>query len=234
MKKLFLLFGIVFSLSFISSAYASCSLGATPLSVSAKAKPGNTVEVTWNLYNMYGDRNTHVTISISGQEEGWEFTIDPPLQTNKFNVAGVTQEVQENLYLTPKPAVDVYPAVIPQGQNYIKHPFKDAYIPVSVVKIYIKVPETVSPWENHKFTVTATGKCFGTETGTLSTQVSTSLDVNIQTVPESYYEELILVVPWYIEYLPVIVTLAVLIILLALLYFKPQMWKKLKTRKSKK
>jgi hypothetical protein len=75
--------------------------------------------------------------------------------------------------------------------------------------------------------------CFGTETGTLTTQVSTSLDIVVQTVPPEYYEALVLVVPWYIEYLPVIVTLAVLIVLLALLYFKPAIWKKLKIKKSK-
>ncbi len=233
MKKIGILLGIVLMFS-VTPVYAACSLGATPLSVSAKAKPGNIVEVTWNLYNMYGDRSTHVNVTLSGTE-GWEYTITPALYDYTFSISGTERSVTANMFLLPKPAVDVYPGIIATGEDFIQHPFnQNTYIPVSTVKILITVPGDAEIYQTKTLQAIAKGMCFGETTGTLQTQVSTQLDITIETVSVEYYEELILELPWYIEYLPIIITLSVLVMLLALLYFKPHMWKKLKGTKSKR
>ena len=85
MNKNFLLF-VIFSVFLLLVNFpllsAACSLGANPLSMEASAKPGQEVVGTWNLYNLYGDRTTHIIIEkIKGQGKNF---IEINLQTLKY------------------------------------------------------------------------------------------------------------------------------------------------------
>ena len=230
-KKIFSLVGLF--LLVLSVTKASCSLGATPLSASAQAMPGQTVEVTWNLYNLYGDRPTHVVLSVTSDVD-WNYWIEPELHEVTYNVSGVLITTSENLAIPPRPVVTYKPSTIAAGEDYIKHPSKDGYIPVSTVKIYIEVPENATLWETHKFTITAQGNCFTIPPGTVIPAVSTSLDVNLQVVSQEYYEELVIsTAPWYVVYLPWIVLVAVLAALAILIYVKGLLKSKPKRRRKR-
>jgi hypothetical protein len=219
MKKL-KIFKIIFMFlslfMLINVSYAQkCSMGMTPLSASIRATPGQTAIVTWNLYNIYGDRLTHVTLSYTS-DTNWPVTFEPALKNVTYDIAGVKVTVTENLALEPNPPVKVKPDVIPQGMNYLKHPFSDEYIPVNVVKISIKIPEDAEVWQTHEFTVSAEGKCF-TEPGTVIPSLSTPLKISVQVVPREFYEKVVLQVPWYVQYSYVIIAIAI-IVLVAIIY----------------
>ena len=79
MKRGFEIIYFFIFLFFCSSLIgASCSIGANPLGMRAEAKLGQEVLITWNLYNLYGDRMTHIVLKkISGPE--WEIRYDPAL-----------------------------------------------------------------------------------------------------------------------------------------------------------
>ena len=123
------------------------------------------------------------------------------------------------------------PAVDTEG--YVKHPFHDKYIPVVPININFEVPEDATLWETYDFTVTATGSCFGLG-GTVNTQISQQLDVSIQAITAEYYEEFIWERPWYVKYLPVIITGFVLLVIVVLLLLKPRLYGKRKGDKKGK
>lgn len=167
---------------------AACSIGANPLSMDARAVPGQTVTATWNLYNIHGDRITHVKIGAAESYPGWEISFEPELHEATYNVTGVLQTIEENVGLRPTEVVDFIPDPKPEGMDYVRHPKEDGYIPVRPVDIFIKVPEDAELWKDYKFTFEAVGNCF-MEPGAVVPGIATQLEMTIRTVSgEEFYE----------------------------------------------
>ncbi|MCW1297987.1 MAG: hypothetical protein OH354_01460 [Candidatus Parvarchaeota archaeon] len=217
---------------FLNISHAQkCSLGMTPLSASVRATPGQTAIIIWNLYNIYGDRLTHVSLTYTSDVD-WPVTFDPALKNVTYDIAGQIVTVTENLALEPNPPVTVKPEVIPPGTNYVKHPFTDEYIPVKTVKISIKIPENAEVWKTHEFTILAEGNCF-TAPGAVIPSLSTPLKITLQVVPREFYEKAVLQIPWYVQYSYVIIAI-VIIVLLGIIYWSYRRGKKLTQKVSKK
>jgi len=182
---------VLFSVSFIVSlilftqfASASCSLGANPLSMDLSAKPGQEVMVSWNLYNLYGDRTTHVAISkVAGPD--WKIRYEPALQEQKYNISGIIEKVMENVALENMQVVPEIPSILPAGVSYVKHPKEAGYIPVRAVKIYVTIPKDAKLWETSKFEFEAKGTCFS-EPGAVVPAVATKLNLNIRATTDFY------------------------------------------------
>lgn len=189
MKKRIILVIVVSFLFLPSIVNAVCSLGANPLSASAKAIPGQTVVAIWNFYNLYGDRITHVKIN---QTEGpeWKITFEPELHTATYEVIGVIQTIEENVAIEPTSIVEEIPETIPEGMDYVKHPKEEGYIPVKPVKIYIEVPENAEIWKDYDFRFEAIGNCF-MEPGAAVPGVATQFDLSVKTVTKEFKEEII-------------------------------------------
>ena len=83
---------MIFIILFSNIVNAACSLGANPLSLDARAIPGQTVVATWNLYNLHGDRTTHVKLSIV-ESPDWKISFEPELHNASYSVMGVTQTI---------------------------------------------------------------------------------------------------------------------------------------------
>ncbi len=174
---------------------AACSIGANPLSMEARAVPGQTVTAAWNLYNIHGDRITHVVINVAEAPPGWEISIEPGLHGAAYNVTGVLQEIEENLGLRPTEVVGSIPDPKPEGTDYVKHPKEDGYIPVRPVDILVKVPVDAEPFKDYKVTLEAVGNCF-MEPGAVVPGIATQLELAIRTISgEGFFEEEILEEP---------------------------------------
>jgi len=182
----FLLIFLVGTFAIVPFVYAACSLGANPLHANANAKPGQTVEVVWNFYNLYGDRTTHVLVSKS-EGADWEISYEPNLHEAQYEVSGVIEIIEENLFLEKKDVVLKVPDNFSIGEIYLKHPKEEGYIPAKQLKIFIKVPENAELWKDYKFVFNGNGKCFS-EPGTVIPGIATQLEVNIRTTTE-YYEK---------------------------------------------
>ena len=139
-KNIFLIFSFLIFIFLFSFVNAACSIGANPLSMEARAVPGQRVFASWNLYNLYGDRTTHVKISADGAPSDWKISFEPELHEASYSVMGVVQTIEENVALELTPIVKTKPETIPKGTDYVKHPKEEGYIPVKVIKIYIEVP----------------------------------------------------------------------------------------------
>lgn len=194
MRKLFFIFYFFLIFLFLVGAIAPsvsaiCSIGASPLEMTANAKPGQTVELAWNIINLRGDRPTHVLIS---QTEGpnWKVEYNPEASIVEYEVAGILTETEETFAVPQSEVVKEKPDKLPSGKlAYIAHPnVSEGYILVDKqVKIYIEIPENAEIGKLEEFVFTAKGSCFG-ETGAVSASLATELKVKILPVTE-YYEK---------------------------------------------
>jgi len=179
-------FMLLFSLGSIS---ASCSLGANPLSMEAGAKPGQEVVGTWNLYNLYGDRSTHIVIEkIEGPD--WEISFTPDIHQASYEVSGIVQTIDENVALEESSVVLEIPENPPAGLDYVKHPNQDGYIPVRPIKIFITIPEDANIGQNYEFVFEAKGSCF-TGPGAVIPGVSTQLNFGVKPTTDFYEKPII-------------------------------------------
>lgn len=187
-NKIFLFFSfLVFIFLFSNIVNAACSIGATPLSMEARAIPGQTIFAVWNLYNLHGDRTTHVKLDLIEMPSDWEISFEPESHEAFYSVMGVVQTIEENVALELTPVLKTKPETIPEGMDYVKHPGKEGYIPVKVIKIYIKVPEDAELWKEHDLVLGATGKCF-TEPGAVIPGVVTQLKLKVKIISGEFTE----------------------------------------------
>ena len=186
-KNIFtIFFMLLFSLGSISAA---CSLGANPLSMEAGAKPGQEVVGTWNLYNLYGDRATHIIIEkIEGPD--WMVSFTPDIHEASYEVSGETQTINENVALEESSVVLEIPENPPEGVDYVKHPNQDGYIPVRPVEIYITIPEDAKIGQDYEFVFEAKGSCF-TGPGAVIPGVATQLNFNVKPTTDFYEKPII-------------------------------------------
>ena len=185
----FFLFFVVGTLAPLSLVSATCSLGASPLEMSANAKPGQTVEITWNLFNLRGDRATHVLID-KAEGADWEISYNPEAKTKQYEVSGIITDSLENFAMDKSEIVTTKPEPLPSGKlAYVAHPNSSlGYILVDKqMKISITLPENAEIGKEENFVFEAIGKCFG-ETGSVSASLATELKVKI-TPSTSYYEK---------------------------------------------
>lgn len=186
MSKNLLLFVVFFVFLLVNFPLlsASCSLGANPLSMEANAKPGQEVVGTWNLYNLYGDRTTHIIIEkIEGPD--WEISFTPDIRESSYEVSGEIQVIDENVALEESSVVLEIPENPPEGVDYVKHPNQEGYIPVKPVEIYITIPEDAKIGQNYEFVFEAKGNCF-TGPGAVIPGVSTQLNFNVKPTTDFY------------------------------------------------
>lgn len=181
---LFFLF-LVGTLAIINSdfVYASCSIGASPLEMSAKARPGQTVEVAWNLFNLGGDRPSHVLVTKSSGPD-WSIAYIPRAENKSYDISGISQSIFENFAIDKSPIVSAKPV----SGVYVVHPNASlGYIVVeNIMKIRITLPEDADIGEQQNFIFTALARCFG-ESGAVTASVATELKVHI-TPSTDYYE----------------------------------------------
>ncbi|MBI2452372.1 hypothetical protein HYV50_04840 [Candidatus Pacearchaeota archaeon] len=180
---------IVFTIFFFFIIYlplinAACSLGANPLKMEAGAKPGQEVVGAWNLYNLYGDRTTHVKVEKT-QGPDWKITFDPLLHQASYEVSGEIQTIEENIAIEKSSIVLEIPENLPQEMDYVKHPNQEGYILVKPIDIYITIPENAKIGQNYEFVFEAEGNCF-LEAGAAVPGIATQLEFNVKPTTEFY------------------------------------------------
>lgn len=166
-KKIFFGFSIlIFIIMFFRVASATCSIGSNPLDLELNEIAGKTISASWNFYNLYGNRTTDVNLEVIEKPSGWNVRFEP-----------------KSFSLDLLPIVEAIPENIPQGIDYLKHPSKDGYIPVKVVKIYIDIPKDA---ENKEYSLIfeAIGNCF--LEGAVIPAISTQLNLDVILTSENY------------------------------------------------
>jgi len=161
--------------------------------------PGDVSFVKIYFYNIFGTKDTHVSLSAASAPEGWNVTIDPPKQKKEYIVAGVPLTSEENLCLNPPDnkwcvldenlppgnPVSEKPAVIPEGMEYIQAAGVNGYIPVVVAKIRFNVPENVTVGRGYGIKINAVASWFG-KVGAVALTQERDFDFTITPVAKEY------------------------------------------------
>lgn len=192
MKKYFtvaLIILILGSFSVVSAQEAAkYNFGSMQAAKELSISPGDEVETKLYFYNVYGNRITHITLFVSQAPEGWEIELEPELHNTTVDIAGITVNVTENLYVMPSTATDTIPADIPEGIEYISSSV--GYIGAKSVKIKIKVPEDEEIGKEFNITISASAEWLG-QTGAVAIKQSRDFDYIVTTVAGEFYEEII-------------------------------------------
>ncbi len=186
-----ILFTIFFILAPIAVAeeapkYNFATTEATPNII---IQPGETLRVpAIYFFNIYGNRITHVSLSITGSPEGWNVKLEPEMHETQVNISGTIVTQNENLYVPPSQPVKDVPAVVPEGMTYLTLGGVDGNVPARIAYLNITVPANTPLGGTYTISVKAVGSWFG-QAGTLAFSQERSFDFKVQTAAHNFTEE---------------------------------------------
>jgi len=181
-----ILFLVPISLADVNSpAY---SLGTMQPVSSYTAHPGENKTVEFYIFNAYGNRISHIVLSVANNPDNLEIDL-PPLGTNMWNISGIMTPVEENLYVEPLPIVEEQPANPPAGIYYLKATNITGFIPAKKAVATIKIPEDAPLGKSYELTINALAKWYG-EAGTVQISQARPFSYTLLITAENYSETL--------------------------------------------
>lgn len=193
MRRVIILFTILFILTPIALAEEApkYNFATTTATGTILIQPGETLKVpAIYFFNIYGNRITHVSLSLTNAPEGWDVKIEPEMHEVQVNISGTIVTASENLYVTPSQPVKDVPAVIPEGMTYMTLGGVEGNIPVKIAYLNITAPQDTPLGGTYSIGVRAVGSWFG-QTATLAFSQERSFDFKVQTVTHSFTEEIV-------------------------------------------
>jgi hypothetical protein len=157
---------------------------------------GYTYSIKLHFFNVYGNRVTHVTLSVVEAPPEWNVRIKPELSVYQWNISGVLTNVTENLWVEPMPTVREIPSPVPEGMEYITDPRGGGrYVPTKVAEVIFDVPEDAE-LKSYPIRVDAKADWYG-QAGMVTFSQARSFSFTVRTVlpPGEYYEVLVTPTP---------------------------------------
>jgi len=189
---------LLFSLSFISIAYAQTnqsepklSFGSIQYQKAATATPG--ANFSFDLYffidQEYGTRTAHVQLGLN-YPEGWNVYVIPSQKQYFWNISGIIVNSTENLYVDPRPLLQSIPEPGEEGYYYISSPSGRGYLQAKKATVYIQIPEDAKIGESYQISVSAKANYFGGE-GSIMFSQSRSFNFDVKIIAPQYTEQLV-------------------------------------------
>ncbi len=152
-------------------------------------QPGETLQVpAIYFFNIYGNRITHVSLSLMDAPKGWNVKIEPETHQTQVNISGTIVTASENLYVPPSQPVKDVPSPVPEGMAYLTLGGVDGNVPAKVAYLNITAPADTPLGGTYTISVKAVGSWFG-QAGTLAFSQERSFDFTVQTITHSFTEE---------------------------------------------
>lgn len=167
---------------------AKYNFGSMQPSKEIRAAPGDEIATKLYFYNIYGNRITHIVLSIAQAPEGWNVSIEPDVHDAQVVISGVPTTVKENLYVEPSSAVNEAPATIPEGIEYIQSGVGN--IGAKFVTIRVSVPKSEKLGTVGRIVVDAAANWLG-QGGTVAISQSRSFDYTVTVASEEFSETIV-------------------------------------------
>ena len=189
---------LLFSLSFISIAYAQTnqsepklSFGSIQYQKAATATPG--ANFSFDLYffidQEYGTRTAHIQLGLN-YPQGWNVYVIPSQKQYSWNISGIIVNSTENLYVVPRPLLQSIPEPGEEEIYYIASPSGRGYLQAKKATIYVEIPKDAKIGESYQILIFATANYFGGE-GSIMFSQSRSFNFDVKIVAPQYTEQLV-------------------------------------------
>lgn len=172
----------------IAAEPPSFSLGTMQPINSYTAYPGENKTVAFYIFNAYGNRISHIVLSVGNNPDNLEIDL-PPFETNTWNISGIMTMTEENMYVEPMPIVEEQPANPPAGIYYLKATNITGFIPAKMVAVTINIPENAPLGKSYELTINALAKWYG-EAGTVQISQARPFSYKILVITKEYSETL--------------------------------------------
>jgi hypothetical protein len=167
------------------------NFGTTAASSTILIEPGENLKVpAINFFNLYGNRITHVSLSLTDSPKGWDVKIEPELHEVQVNISGTIVTSSENLYVSPSNAVAEKPAVPDEDTAYITIGGIEGYVPAKVAYLNITAPPGVPLGGSYTISMRAVGSWYG-QAANLALSQERSFQFKVQTVTHTFSEEIV-------------------------------------------
>ncbi len=186
---------LVLLILFLSPVYAqgeapTYNFGTMQAEKAVNIEPGESHTAKIYVYNIYGNRITHVRFSVVEAPEGWDIELEPELHTVTTNISGELVTVEENLFAEPTSTVAQPPDLIPEGMEYLQAGDVEGLIPSKVLKVIITPPKSAPLGGTHKITVNAKATWLG-QGGMVVLSQDRNFDFTVRTMQEKFTEEIV-------------------------------------------
>ena len=162
-------------------------------------EPGQTAVAKIFVFNVHGNRPTHVKVDVVQAPEGFTVEILPEMHTTEYNVSGVIMPSQENLVVDPVDKDSLpqqKPETAEEGVEWITMGGIDGFVPAKVIIVRVTADEGLPLWEDHEFTVSAIANWFDVrETGPVGIGQARDFSFTVRTITTEYSEEVVLPTP---------------------------------------
>jgi hypothetical protein len=188
-----ILFTIFFILAPIAVAEEApkYNFATTQVNPTITIQPGETLRVpAIYFFNIYGNRITHVSLSLTSFPKGWNVNLEPEMHEIQVNISGTIVTANENLYVPPSQPVKEVPAVVPEGMVYLTLGGVEGNVPAEVAYLNITAPPDTPLGSTYSISVKAVGSWFG-QAATLAFSQERSFDFKVQTEAHKFTEEII-------------------------------------------
>ena len=183
----FLMLVLLFSVS-LAEENAAYSLGTMQPNNNYRASPGDDLVLKFYIFNAYGNRISHITLSVTNNPDNLEVVL-PPLETKTWNISGILTPIEENLYVEPMPLLDAKPTNPLPGIEYLKSPNISGVIPAKPVNFTVKIPSDSPLGVRYAVTITALAKWYG-ETGSAQVSQARPFAYSILVASKNYSESI--------------------------------------------
>lgn len=193
MMKVALFFSIflMFTPLVLAEEAPKYNFGTTAAAGTILMEPGQTMKVpAINFFNIYGNRITHVTLTLVNSPKGWNVKIEPELHEVQVNISGTIVTSTENLYVSPSQAIAEIPAIPVEGTEYIRMGGIEGYVPTKVAYLNITVPPGTPLGGSYKISIKAIGSWYG-QTANVALSQERSFDFEVKTSAHSFSEEVV-------------------------------------------
>jgi hypothetical protein len=140
------------------------------------------------FFNIEGNRNTHIALSVGEAPDNWDISFEPALHKSTILVSGVPTTFTENLYVEPSEALDKVSKEVPKDVEYISTAV--GYVEAKPLEIKIKVPSDERLGKIGKIRIDALASWAG-QAGAAAITQSRSFDYTVTVVSKEFTETIL-------------------------------------------
>ncbi|OIO27609.1 hypothetical protein AUJ16_03010 [Candidatus Micrarchaeota archaeon CG1_02_60_51] len=177
-------------------AYAEGGLfnyGAMQQSKVITVEPGNSATAKIFIFNVHGNRATHVHAEVLNAPPGFTVTLIPASHKAEYNVSGLIMTSEENLVAEPTD-IDSLPTQKPEtaaeGTEWITMGGVDGFVPAKVLLVNVTADAGLPLWTDYALVITTTANWYDVASaGPVSMGQARDFTYTVRTVTKEYSEE---------------------------------------------